>query len=348
MPKAEDRLTLSQRLFILEEYLSSRSYAKTIDKFKLKYADHPAPNKTSIFRLVKKFRTEFTLKDAERKPRPSVLTPENLEKVRTKFQQNRSVSLRKASAQLGLSRMSIQRATKKLNLKPYRVTIHQELKFQDCPKREFFSQWLINFAKDNQAVFDNVFFSDEAWFYLDGFINSQTYRVWSTENPHAYREKGLHPKKVGVWCAISRKRIVGPIFFEGIINSEVYARIIQDFVALLEPDERYCWFQQDGARCHTSNETMAYLKTFFDDRLISKGLWPPRSPDLTPLDFYLWGYLKEKIFRFPPVSIEGLKSRIESEIHAINQTTLKKVFRSLMRRALTCKHQMGGHIQHLL
>lgn len=104
----------------------------------------------------------------------------------------------------------------------------------------FFSQWLINFARDDQAVFDNVFFSDEAWIYLDGFINSQTYRVWSTKNPHAYREKGLHPKKIGMWCAISRQRIIGPIFFEGIIDSGVYFRIMQDFISLLEPEERYC------------------------------------------------------------------------------------------------------------
>ena len=46
-------------------------------------------------------------------------------------------------------------------------------------------------------------------------------------------------------------------------------------------------FQQDGATCHTSNESMTEIESFFDDRIISKPLWPPRSPDLRPPDFFL-------------------------------------------------------------
>jgi hypothetical protein len=94
-------------------------------------------------------------------------------------------------------------------------------------------------------------------------------------------------EKTGVWCAISRRRIIGPIFFDTTVTSAVYADVVQQFVALLNEDERYCWHQQDGATCHTSNETMTLLKQFFDDRIISKNLWPHRSPDLTPTDFFL-------------------------------------------------------------
>src|SRR6476661_2142954 len=56
------------------------------------------------------------------------------------------------------------------------------------------------------------------------------------------------------------------------------------------------WFQQDGATCHTANETMALLRDKFNGRVISRGNdvnWPPRSCDLTPMDFFLWAYLKE-------------------------------------------------------
>lgn len=88
------------------------------------------------------------------------------------------------------------------------------------------------------ADFNYFFFSYEAWFQLDGYINSQNYRVWSTNKPHAYVDKSLHPPKIGVWCAISRRRIVGPIFFETTIDSDTYCDIIQQFIALLKPDER--------------------------------------------------------------------------------------------------------------
>lgn len=54
------------------------------------------------------------------------------------------------------------------------------------------------------------------------------------------------------------------------------------------------WFQQDGATCHTSNESLTVVNELFEGKLISRRKeipWPPRSPDLTPLDFFLWGYL---------------------------------------------------------
>jgi hypothetical protein len=47
------------------------------------------------------------------------------------------------------------------------------------------------------------------------------------------------------------------------------------FISLLNKEERFCWLQQDGATSHTANSTMEILKQFFDDRIISKNLWPP-------------------------------------------------------------------------
>ncbi|GFT07593.1 uncharacterized protein TNCV_4045531 [Trichonephila clavipes] len=60
-------------------------------------------------------------------------------------------------------------------------------------------------------------------------------------------------------------------------------------------DVQELWFQQDGATCHTARATIDLLKDTFGDRLISRFgpvNWPPRSCDLTPLDCFLWGYVK--------------------------------------------------------
>ncbi len=78
------------------------------------------------------------------------------------------------------------------------------------------------------------------------------------------------------------------------------------FISLLEPDKRDCIFQQDGATALTAQETIAFLKDFFGDRLISRPLWPPRSPDLSPPDFVLWGCLKERVFATCPVNLNEL------------------------------------------
>ncbi|GFV66033.1 hypothetical protein TNCV_1440401 [Trichonephila clavipes] len=60
-------------------------------------------------------------------------------------------------------------------------------------------------------------------------------------------------------------------------------------------DVQELWFQQDGGTCHTARATIDLLKYTFGDRLISRFgpvNWPPRSCDLTPLDYFMWGYVK--------------------------------------------------------
>jgi hypothetical protein len=86
-------------------------------------------------------------------------------------------------------------------------------------------------------------FSDEAWFHLSGYVNSQNSRFWSSENPHWFHEVPLHSQKIGCWCAISRKQIVGPIFFSETVTAEKYQEIIMKFISLLNEEERFCWLQ---------------------------------------------------------------------------------------------------------
>ena len=80
------------------------------------------------------------------------------------------------------------------------------------------------------------------------------------------------------------------------------------------------WFQQDGAACHTAHETMDLLRNRFGEQFISRlgpVDWPPRSYDITPLDFYLWGYVKSKCFVDKPATIEAFKANITEVISEI-------------------------------
>lgn len=73
------------------------------------------------------------------------------------------------------------------------------------------------------------------------------------------------------------------------------------------------YFQQDGATCHTSRETIELLHEKFPGRVISRNgdvNWPSRSCDLTPLDFFLWGYVKDKVYANAPQTIDALKDNI--------------------------------------
>ena len=136
--------------------------------------------------------------------------------------------------------------------------------------------------------------------------------------------------------------------FETSINAEAYQELIQQFIALLQVDERNCWFQQDSATVHTAASTMVILHEFFGENLISKGLWPPRSPDLTSPDFFLWSYLKDTVYRSNPRDLKQLKMNTICAIEEVNEGTLRKVARNMVKRVDKCIEMNGHHFQHLL
>ena len=73
------------------------------------------------------------------------------------------------------------------------------------------------------------------------------------------------------------------------------------------------WSQQNGATCHTAEATLDGLRPVFEDRIISSRaaiVWPPRSYDLTSLDYYLWGTVKDKCYADKPETINALKNNI--------------------------------------
>ena len=124
---------------------------------------------------------------------------------------------------------------------------------------------------------------------------------------------------------------------------------VKNYVNQLTDDELTTgYYQQNGAKCHTSNASMREIESFFQDRIISKNLWPPRSPDLTPADFFLWGLLKGKVYKNTPRTIEQLKDAIRQEIQAVKVDTLGKVFQNLEKRIQVCLDVKGDQFQHRL
>ncbi|GFV74486.1 uncharacterized protein TNCV_5129281 [Trichonephila clavipes] len=123
-------------------------------------------------------------------------------------------------------------------------------------------------------------------------------RIWSEANPQVYVETPLHPEKLAVWCALWAGGIIGPYFFKNdeghnvTVNADRHRAMITNFFIpeLNNHDVQELWFQQDGTTCHTACATIDLLKDTFGDRLISRFgpvNWPPRSCDLTPLDYFL-------------------------------------------------------------
>ena len=111
------------------------------------------------------------------------------------------------------------------------------------------------------------------------------------------------------------------------------------------------WYQQDGATPLTARHVLAWLEQTFGEQFISFRTareWPPHSPDLNPLDFFLWGYLKDKVYTPLPESLDELKTAIRREMWAISEHTSVAVIRNFKERLDLVISKNERHVEHVL
>jgi len=73
--------------------------------------------------------------------------------------------------------------------------------------------------------------------------------------------------------------------------------------------------------------------------------WPPRSPDITPLDFFLWGYVKDKVFSKPVPVITNLKARITDDFATITEDMLENTWREIDYRLDVLRATKGAYVE---
>ena len=178
------------------------------------------------------------------------------------------------------------------------------------------------------------------------------------QNPHEIVQHERDSPKVNVLCAISKTKIYGPYLFYGpTVNGASYLAMLQNwlFPKLNERADNFI-FQQDGAPPHWHNNVRHFLNDTLPQRWIGRTgpqdmalhSWPPRSPDITPCDFFLWGYVKERVF-VPPLThdLNEPKHRISAAVASIEEDTLHKVWNEFGYRLDVIRAAGGGHIEHL-
>ncbi|GFT66900.1 putative DD41D transposase [Trichonephila clavipes] len=150
------------------------------------------------------------------------------------------------------------------NSKDNLVALH--FKYDQARRR--FVEWAQNEIAVAPDFHRRILFSDEAHFWLNGYVNKQNCHIWSEANPQVYVETPLHPEKLTVWCALWAGGIIGPYFFKNdeghnvTVNGDRYRAMITNFFIpeLNNHDVQELWFQQDGATCHTARVTIDLLK----------------------------------------------------------------------------------------
>ena len=101
------------------------------------------------------------------------------------------------------------------------------------------------------------------------------------------------------------------------------------------------WFQQDGATCDTERVKMGLLRGEFGEHFILRSgpvNWPPGQCEVTPLEIFLWGYVKAHNYTDKPVSIEALEDNIEAFIREITAEMLKRVCQNWTKRMTNLRY----------
>ncbi|GFU22764.1 uncharacterized protein TNCV_829751 [Trichonephila clavipes] len=137
------------------------------------------------------------------------------------------------------------------------------------------------------------------------------------------------------------------------INVDIMPTAPPDFFIpeLKNHDVQELWFQHDGATCHTARATIDLLKDTFGDRLISRFgpvNWPPRSWDLTPLDYFLWGYVKSLVYADKPQTLDHLEDNIRRVIADIRPQMLEKVIENWTSRLDYIRASRGSHMPEII
>lgn len=239
-----------------------------------------------------------------------------LERLQALIDEDPGCSMRKLAEKLNVSDFTIRKAVSEdLRCKSYVLRVRQMLSAEMKSKRVARCSLLLSSLK-HEAAGHLRFFSDEKIFVVDAKVNRRNDRWIAMDLEDVpVIGKTKFPASVHVLCVVSSDGdVMSPHFFQKgqAVNKEVYLDIM---ITVVKPwmDEiaagRPYVFQQDNAPAHASH----VVQNWMDDNLPlfwSKAFWPPNSPDLNPLDYYVWGVLERASNKAAHNSIDSLKPAI--------------------------------------
>lgn len=346
------KLTLEERKFVLKKYWKTENAQDVIRDWCLHFSTDP-PTRLTIYRIRDKFEETGSVTDAPRSGRPTMCTEENVATVSEAFARSPQKSLRRGSAEMGIKRTSLRKILTELNMKPYIPRLIHGLLEDDPDRRSQFCEHFVSLCEDNTTFLNQIVWTDEAAFKLSGHVNRHNCVYWSDKNPHFTIATELNQPGIIVWAGISSAGIVGPVFFEGTVSGEKYLEKLKTAIvpALKErPDFNSLYFQHDGAPPHFATAVRNFLDETFPDKWIGRRgpiEFPPRSPDLTPMDFCVWGIIKDLVYSRKPRSVEDLRQFVIDAFANFDHDLCTSVCRSVLSRCRECIEAKGFQFEHL-
>lgn len=223
-----------------------------------------------------------------------IRTPQIEEEILDRVEEDPSASTRRLALEVGVSKNTVNRTLRQQQLHPFHLQPVHDLLPLDSELRQRFCR----FIRETRALDENfhktILFTDECCFTRRGMTNMHNEHVYAEENPREIKVVHYqHEFKINVWAGIIDRFIIGPVVLPPRLNGLNYREHLVNLPNLLDDlplaIRRDMWFMHDGAPPHFSLDVRNHLNVNFPNRWIGRGNdapvnWPPRSPDLTPLD----------------------------------------------------------------
>lgn len=187
--------------------------------------------------------------------------------------------------------------------------------------------------------------------------NRKNNHYWARVNPLAVREGHDQVRfSINCWCAVLNNRVLAIHFYEGHLTGNMYLQILENILLNSIEDvpldiRAQLILQQDGAPAHNSGVVVEFLNNHFPGKWLGTNgpfSWPARSPDLTPMDFFVWGYLKDELYKARYNTVADMTTRVRQILYGIHHNILNKAVNDVFRRSNACIYTDGGHFEQLL
>lgn len=308
-----------------------------------------------VYKVLAQWRKTGDVQEKKKQGRPrTVNTRKSRGIIKKRITRNDGVSLNKMAKSLGMARSTLQSIVHNdLGLKSYRLLNGQQLTDQAKQKRLEKCKELKKFFRVRRL--EDVLWSDEKVFTIEVAKNSQNHRQLlspglKNSRRRKFATKTLFPKSLMVWGGVSANGTTELIFIDKSIkiNAKTYQdEIIKKAIIPWKQINPGMIFQQDWAPAHGAKSTLAFLDTKIKDYL-GKDLWPPNSPDLSPLDFSVWGVLDEHLSRQKINNLQDLRRELLKAWAKLDLAYLRRTVESVKKRIQACIDADGGHFENLL
>ncbi|CAG4981412.1 unnamed protein product [Colias eurytheme] len=326
---------------------------QTVKTYAERYPKRNCPSTTTIMSVIQRLRENGPIipkLGSYLSTSSSKLSKEERfkERVFDYFARNPTASLRMASNKLDKPPNALQRLLSESNKFKYIKKQPLQISDENMPVRKAYCEWLMS-KLDRDATFtSNIIWTDESTFTFSGMINRHGTSYWKSKRGNT----------INVWAGICGDDIIGPIFYERDLSEmkclKIINRSVSDFIDKRPLTEHgNFWFHLNETE-EEMNKVKERLTELFEDRWIGTNgpvRWPTQSPDLSPVNFFLWELITERVYDndhdVETMTLDKLQDKISEAFEEVQELALEgdimtKMREDIVKRCKSCIAEDGG------